>query len=425
MITRVRGTRDILDLEKYNFVFNLIKNKLKCHNFVEIHTPIIEKSKLFTKSLGNETDIINKEMFFLKNKNTEKETENNDDSICLRPEGTASTIRAYIENQIQKSPWRAFSYGPMFRYERPQKGRYREFFQNTIEMINAESLFYDVELIMILNNLFKDIGIENFSLDINFIGTSIEREKYKIVLLDYFHSIIKNIPEEYHSRITKEKALRLLDCKDISIQILLKDAPILENFLSEESLEKWHKIQNSLITLNINFSINHTLIRGLDYYNDTVFEFKSNVLGAQNAFCGGGRYDGLATLLESKEKIPSVGAGIGIDRLIILLEEQNKINLIKKKLISIIVTKNEYFNYALKINEIITNANLCSEIFFDKNSLKSSLRKADSEDAAIVCIIGDTEFENKSASIKLLKTGDQAMVQIENIVEYCNQLLSI
>jgi histidyl-tRNA synthetase len=423
MITRVRGTRDILDLEKYNFVFNLIRNKLKCHNFIEIHTPIIEKSKLFTKSLGNETDIITKEMFFVTNKNKEKEIENNEDSICLRPEGTASTIRSYIENQIQKTPWRAFSYGPMFRYERPQKGRYREFFQNTIEIINAESLFYDIELIVILNNIFKDIGLEKFSLDINFIGTAAEREKYKVVLFDYFNSIMEKIPEEYHARITKEKILRLLDCKDLPIQAYLKEAPILESFLSDESLKKWHKIQNTLITLNINYSINYTLVRGLDYYNDTVFEFKSNMLGAQNAFCGGGRYDGLATLLESKEKIPSVGAGIGIDRLILLLEEQNKIKLEKKNLISIIVTKSEYFIYAIKINEQIIKANLCSEIYFDKNSLKSALRKSNSEEASIACIIGDAEFENKSASIKLLNTGEQALVQFEDIVSYCKNLL--
>ncbi len=415
MIGKIRGTRDILSTETYQQAIKIIKQKLNSHLFQEIMLPTIEHASLFQRSLGNTTEVITKEIYIVKSIHDENESS---EMICLRPESTAQIMRAYLENNVIKNPWRVYTCGSMFRHERPQKGRYREFYSFSIEMIGAKSYIYDAELVIILDNLFKEIGIKQYTLELNFLGDADDRKAYSDILYNYIMSN-KNNFTEYSLKIAEENPMRLFDLKDEIVKRALIDAPLIVDFLSFQSKNTWIAIQDLLKKNCVEYTINNHLVRGLDYYSDIVFEFKHASLGSQNTFCGGGRYNGLAKALGANSIIPSIGAGIGLDRLILIMQEE-KINTIEKNIIiGIIASHEHYYEYAFMTMMKLINSNCKAEFYADKSSFKSALRKANNDEAALMCIIGETEFASQSISIKILKTGEQIILPFKDAIQYC------
>lgn len=421
-IHKVRGTRDIIPFDRYLQLYKILRSHLEFNHFKEIHTPYFEYAELFTKNLGTGTDIVNKEMYFL----SHIHQENTDPKMVLRPELTASIMRAFLEESIQETPWKVFEIGPAFRHERPQKGRYREFFQCSIECINAKSIGYDLELVCLLYSLFKKLIPGNFQLQINYIGTALERKSYREALYNYCLTKKILLPQSIQDKLQEETILRILDSKDTVVQNMIINAPKISDFWSSNNQKDWNIITMGLADLNISFIHNERLIRGLDYYNGLIFEFTSTTLGAQNTFCGGGRYDGLANNINEKNDTPALGAGIGIDRLLLIMEENKKTTVINNtKFIAIIIETNlpqSAYSHSLTITHYCEKNNIRSKIYFDKESLKSGLKKANIENALLACIITDTQIQNNTLIIKEMQDGKkQIELSFHQALEYITQ----
>jgi len=407
-ISKVKGTHDFLDLTLFNFVVQQIRSYVNKYNFSEIKTPILEPTELFKRSLGLHTDVVTKEMFVVK-------TDSNSDEICLRPEATAPTMRAFLEHSIQLVPWKVFSIGPMFRHERPQKGRYRQFYQANFEIIDAPSIVHDVQMITMLDRLFQDIFLlDMYALHINFLGTSEGREKFKKKLADFLDNHVESLCET--CKVRKEKnILRIFDCKNKTCKELYYDAPHIIDHLSKESQKEWEQIQEQLSLLSISYSVVPTLVRGLDYYDTTVFEFVSDNLGAQSAFCSGGRYDTLATQLGAKKNYPSIGAALGIERLLLLLESiQDSLSLPHSPPLHLIIPIDvAQEGIALLLADELHAIGLSVDILID-GSLKSRMRKANKMGAKYILLLGEEEQKNRTVTLKNMVTGqEQNMLQTE------------
>ena len=398
MISRVRGTEDLLDLRLKNLIIKKAIAIFENHNFLQIETPILEPTALFVRSLGKETDVVSKEMYTF---------ETGDTSICLRPEATAATMRAFLENGIQTIPWKVFSHGPMFRHERPQKGRWRQFSQINAEVIGSDVISQDASLIKILDSFFSEsLKLENYILKINYLGTSDDRKTHKSKL----HTFLDSVDICDTCKVRKEKnILRIFDCKNKSCKKAYINAPKITDFLSKESNNEWAELKSLLDILSISYIVDPLLVRGLDYYNKTVFEFSSNNLGSQDAICGGGRYNTLATQIGSKKDFPSIGAAIGIDRLCMLLEN---ISLPEKKtLIMIIPLGKPQVPLALLLASELQSKNQCCDIILDCSSMKSMMRKANKSGAKYALIIGETEVENGTVSVKNMQTSEDFSIK--------------
>lgn len=412
MIQKIRGTRDILDTTILNFALSTIKKHVLLHNYHEIVTPILESTELFKRSLGLETDVVSKEMFIVSSSSAQGE-----ESICLRPEATASTVRAFIENGIQTHPWKVFTYGPMFRYERPQKGRYRQFFQFNLETIGSSSIVTDVETIVMLDRLFHEqLSLENYTLHINFLGIAQERQAYKKVLYEFLTSHTTRLCATCNIR-KETNILRIFDCKEETCQELYEKAPMLEDFFQEESVREWNTLKHYLEELAVTYVVNRKLVRGLDYYNKTVFEFISSDLGSQTAFCGGGRYDSLATALGAKVDQPSFGAAIGIDRLLLILESIQSSLIFEKvhPLYVIIPFDQNQHALALHIADALRRASLTTQILTD-GSLKSMMKKANTLGARGVLLLGEQEQNDGTITYKDMTKGTQESVSQSTLI---------
>ncbi len=412
MIPRVKGTQDFLDLTLYNYSIETAKKYLALNHFTQIATPIIEYTNLFQRTLGEQTDVVSKEMFILESRDSE------DPSLCLRPEVTAPTVRAFIENHIQTVPWKVFSHGPMFRYERPQKGRYRQFHQLDIEIIGSSSVCQDVHLITLLDRLFHEgFKLNNYALVINFLGTREDRARYREKLGAFLATIADQLCKTCNERREKNM-MRIFDCKNEACQALYDKAPFVTDHLSDASRAEWQQIQEQLAALSISFSHNPKLVRGLDYYNKTVFEFMSGNLGAQNTFCGGGRYDHLALELGAKEDLPSIGAAIGIERLLLLLEPIRELLAIPAlPVLHVVMPYSEKQNtLALLITDTLLAAGLSTELLLEGDSMKSMMRKANKLGARYCIIIGDDEQAAHEVTIKNMMTGEDLRVAQRDMV---------
>ena len=411
LFSRVRGTQDVLDLRLQNFVLDQVQKHFACHNFVQIEIPILEQTNLFIRSLGQETDVVTKEMYTFQT--------STDESICLRPEATAGTMRAFLENSIEQRPWKVWSHGPMFRHERPQKGRWRQFSQINIEAIGSDAIAQDVAVIKMLDELFfNKFKLENYVLKLNFLGCSDDRQKHKKALVEYVDSVQDKICKTCLAR--KEKnLLRIFDCKEESCQKIYSDAPKLTGYLCSECNQEWEREQELLQMLSVNFIHEPRLVRGLDYYNKTVFEFTSRELGAQDAFCGGGRYE-LGEQLGAKEGFPSIGAAIGLGRLLMLID------LVKDKLILpqepalhvIIPMATEQQPLALLLSETMQKNNLCVDVLLEQASMKSMMRKANKLGASYVLILGEDEQKDGTVSVKQMTTGKSEVIKQVDVVRY-------
>jgi len=415
MISRIKGTQDFLDLSLFNFIISSFKKTMKTYHFEEISTPILESTDLFKRVLGEYTDVVTKEMFVIEPRNKD-----DDERICLRPEATASTVRAFLEGNIQLLPWKVFTYGPMFRYERPQKGRYRQFHQINVEAIGSASISEDVQLIKMLDRFFHEVlNLNNYALTLNFLGCLKDRKVY-LEKLSAFLNSAKASEICATCQVRKEhNMMRIFDCKNKTCAQIYQSAPFIADHLCSGCDAEWQELRESLSLLSVTFAYRPTLVRGLDYYNKTAFEFVSDNLGAQNAFCGGGRYDKLATQLGSKQEYPAIGAAMGIERLILLLEpmrDQLKIEQAPPLHIIIPMDKKQH-QLALLIADTLQAHNICTDVLTE-GSIKSMMRKANKMGATYTLVVGDEEQQNKSVMAKNMITGEQEAVAQIDLVEY-------
>lgn len=401
---RVRGTEDFLDLTLLNAVLNLMKEHFERHNFHQIQTPILEYTSLFTRPLGEETDVVSKEMY------TFAPTGEAEETISLRPELTAPIVRAFLENSIQTTPWKVYAYGSAFRRERPQKGRWREFSTLSLELIGAESIMHDVQTLKMLSDLFiNTLKIPAFTLKINFLGTKEDRVSHKEALKDYLNGVANQMCAT--CMVRKEKnILRIFDCKNATCQKAYVAAPKLTDFLSESSAAEWNMVKDTLKALGVAFEHDPMLVRGLDYYAKTVFEFVSLDLGSQSTFCGGGRYE-IAQSLGARDPVPSVGVGIGMGRVLMILAQHNAVQApAKQPLVLILPFSGDQQLLALTVHEAVVCAGHRSDVLLDNPSVKSLMRKADKMAADFVVLLGEDEQKNGTAVVKNMKTGESKIV---------------
>ena len=405
-ITPIRGTHDLFGQQvlKYRAIQDLISHYSKINNFEEIITPIFESTELFKKPLGENSDVVLKEMYTFKDKN--------EDLITLRPEYTTPMIRAAISNNLlEKLPKKLYGIGPMFRRERPQKGRYRQFNQINFEILGTHDISADIELIILANNFLKNLIPEKkINLFINSLGDKDTLSNFSSALCKYFSQNKKKLTEASQNKIISNP-IRILDSKDpMDIEINL-NAPKISDFYSNEAKEKFFNIQEILKDMSVDFSININLVRGLDYYCHTVFEFKTLDLGSQDTLIGGGRYDGLTKLLGGPD-IPGVGWAGGIERLIMLMDDIKSL----QQTIHLIIINESFREYGLKIANQLRNKNI--NVHFDyKYNLKKSLSHANQSGARYAIIIGEEEVKNNLCILKDLNNNVQEKKPIENIIK--------
>nr|QCI07549.1 Histidine-tRNA ligase [Malaconema sp.] len=410
MIQPLRGTKDILPNEIliWQHIYKVANEVLTISNYQEIRTPILENTNLFERVIGDETDIVNKEMYTFKDKGQR--------NITLRPEGTASIARAFITNKLytKSNLNRLWYLGPMFRYERPQKGRQRQFHQLGIECIGSQNYIADVEVIRLAIKILESFKLFDYKLEINSIGDSKERKKYKETLIKYLNKYKQDLDED--SKRLQINPLRILDSKDKKTQEILLHAPTLKSCLEKISLDHFNNICEHLTYLNIPYQINEQLVRGLDYYNYTAFEIKTNTLNNQNTICGGGRYDQLIEELGGP-KTPSVGWAIGIERLILLIKEILQIQN-KEPAIYIIA---QGIEAEKKVWDIINTCEKNEIIFLldlQNNNLKKQLKKASQTTTKVCLILGDNEISNNYCTVKWLTNGNQEIINFDQFDKY-------
>ncbi|MDH7605006.1 MAG: histidine--tRNA ligase [Melioribacter sp.] len=416
MIKAITGTKDILpdEIYKWRYLEEIVITTLTKFNYKEIRTPIFEETKLFARGIGETTDIVSKEMYtFLDRSGT---------SITLKPEMTASVVRALIEHSLfKKQSLNKFFYiSPMFRQERPQAGRLRQFHQFGAEAIGSNNPLLDAEMIIIAYNILKKLGLKNLSVKINSIGVPQSRENYKKILREYLNDYYNDLSHDSKKRFDTN-ILRIFDSKEEQDQKIMANAPLLVEYLDDVSLEHFEKVKRALLNAHVPFEIDAKLVRGLDYYTHTTFEIISSSVGAQSALCGGGRYNGLSKELEGPD-LPGVGFAAGIERILLACENENTINTEEEKIDLYIVTieKNlsEFaFNLAVKLRE----SNLSVELDYLERSLKAQMREANKFNSRYTLIVGGEEFRNGYLVLKNMSNGEQTNISVEDI----NKLISI
>lgn len=413
MISRVRGTRDILQGQAMNSLRSMLEQHFTNYRYSPIYLPLIESVDLFKRSLGQETDVVSKEMFVVTSSSGQA-----DESICLRPEATASTVRAFVENGIQETPWKVFTIGEMFRYERPQKGRFRQFYQCSIENIGSEGAAEDALFIQMLHAFFSQTcGLVEYALHINFLGCHQDRIHLKEALHTFLEQHSASLCDTCIYR-KEHNILRVFDCKSATCQALYMNAPAITDVLCTACNQEWSDVQHYLQALSISYVHMKHLVRGLDYYNKTVFEFVSPLLGSQSAFCGGGRYDSLVSLVGGKKDQPAIGAAIGIDRLLLIYEALSKTMPYHEKPLYVVLplSKEQYVN-ALHLVTYLHNHHVCADIIFE-SSLKHMMKKANKLGAKRCFIIGSDEVAQGVVTIKDMMTGKEEVVKQQDIQNY-------
>ena len=417
----IRGMNDVTpsEVSVWQFVEASIRSIFASYAYDEIRFPIVEQTDLFSRSVGESTDIVSKEMYTFEDRNG--------DGISLRPEGTAGCVRACLENDLLRvdSP-RLWYMGPMFRYERPQKGRSRQFHQASAEVFGIDNHNVDAELMMMATNLWDVLGIKNqVNLEINSLGNSDTRKKYKNLLQEFFQSFSSELDKNSQRQLT-ENPLRILDSKSKKIKEILVNAPSILDQLDSESEDHFNKLKDLLTKLNINYEVNDKLVRGLDYYNKTVFEWKTKELGAQDTVCGGGRYDGLVAQLGGKDS-PAVGFSMGLERLILLVKEYSKDNVTTETELdcNFICLTEDSVSYALinaeKIREAIPSINL--KVNLQATSANSQFKRADKSGSKIALIVGEEELKDNTISIKDLEIKkSQETLNLDQIINRLKKL---
>jgi histidyl-tRNA synthetase len=407
-IQSLRGMPDLFpeDLERWHIFESKLANIFHSFNTLEIRTPLLESSELFSRSVGNSSDIVNKELYSFLDRNEE--------SISLRPEGSASVIRAVIQKKQEQEKQKFWYQGPMFRYERPQKGRFRQFHQVGVEYLGFEEGIAEYELISMVLQINKLIGISDYTIKINHLGDKDAKESFCNSLVTFLKPNINELNEKDQARL-QSNPLRVLDSKEKLTQELLKEGPKFQDFISEDS-----KIflQNLVDTYSnqCDIQIDQSLVRGLDYYTGIVFETVSQNLGAQDAFLGGGRYDNLSRQLGGKD-MHSIGFAIGVERIIELLNIENTKQPLK---VGFIIAGEQIDKKTYKIADDLRRANnsIILDTFLSEGSLKSQLRRANKNNCSYAIIIGEEEFKNNQVIWKnLSEGGEQELLTSKEVIE--------
>ena len=408
MISVLKGMKDRHsdDVRKYDFIVDTAKKVFSKYGFERIITPILEETELFRRSVGDETDVVSKEMYEFKDKGNR--------SVSMRPEGTAGVVRAYLEAGLHKSDpivkW--FYNGPMYRYEAPQKGRYREFHQVGAEIFGIRSPYLDAEIIRMGCEFLEKLGITGLTVEINSLGNIESRKKYIEDLMAFMAERLDKLSEDSKKRYEKNP-LRALDSKDKGDQEQFKDAPKLYDYLDEESKKYFEDTKKYLELLNIKYVENPKLVRGLDYYSDTVFEIKSDKLGAQATVLAGGRYDRLLEILDNV-KIPAIGFAAGMERIAMLMDE----NLIENKEHRVYVV---YFDdtkeYFIKTLEELRKNDIKASFDYNPKSFGAQMKKANKINAEYVLILGEDEQKENVVTLKKFSTGEQEKYSLDEVIE--------
>ena len=410
MIQLIRGFKDILpgEIELWQAIEKVARELLEDFGFQEIRIPIMERTELFARSIGEDTDIVEKEMYTFPDRKG--------DLITLRPEATASIVRAYIQHRLHaKDPvQKLYTIGPMFRRERPQKGRYRQFYQINAEIFGVPSGLADVQLIYLLITLFKRLKVADVKAHINSLGCPTCRPKYKAALSDFLTSINDQLCANCQRRKDRNP-LRVLDCKVPDCRAALADAPSIIDYLDPECKADFDEVQQMLQKLGVSFVVDKNLVRGLDYYARTTFEIQTASLGAQNAVAGGGRYDGLVSELGGPD-IPATGFAIGFDRLTELTGLETK-QFYRQPVIFVAALGEQSRLQAFEWVCALGAEGISAELDFSGKSLKSQMKRADRLAAGYALIVGDDELKKGEAILRNMKTKDQVSVPLEGLVE--------
>jgi len=415
--TTVKGFKDILpdEIPYWNLLEEEAKRIFKSYGFHEIRTPIVEKTELFKRSIGQDTDIVSKEMYTFQDSKGR--------SLSLRPEATASVVRAYIQNRLYQKGGvqKLYSIGPMFRHERPQKGRFRQFHQINVEEFGDPGPMSDAELIIMITELFDKIGLmKELSLNINSLGCSFCRPRFREVLVKYLKEKKQYLCPDCQRR-SELNPLRVFDCKVESCQDVLTDAPSILEYICKGCEAHFSYIQDTLKDFGIAFFVNPNLVRGLDYYTKTTFELHTSELGTQNAVAGGGRYDGLVKLLGGPD-LPAIGFAIGMERTVELLKKKRSVQIQGPDLFIAALgedARRQALSWAIELRR----HDLWVEMEYDANkSLKAQMKRADKLGSKMVLIVGEEELSRKKAILRYMDTGEQTEVKLDNIIKVIREV---
>jgi histidyl-tRNA synthetase len=414
-IQALRGTRDILpdEIGYWQRIESVAREILARANYQEIRTPIFEQTDLFERGIGEATDIVGKEMYTFKDRG--------DRSNTLRPEGTAGVVRAFIEHGLaaQGGVQRLWYAGPMFRYERPQAGRQRQFHQIGVEVLGSPSPRADAEVIAIATEMLQTLGLQTLSLNLNSIGNQEDRQTYREALVNYLTPLKSELDQDSQARLSRNP-LRILDSKDAGTQAILQNAPTILDYLNPDSEKRFNQVQQILSNLGIPYLINPRLVRGLDYYTHTVFEIQSDDLGAQATVCAGGRYDGLVAELGGPDT-PAVGWASGLERLVILLKQLQPLS--EGGIDFYLVSRGEQAEaQAVFLAHQLRQQGFSVELDLSGAAFGKQFKRADRSGAIACLILGDAEAENKTVQLKWLKSGEQTAIDQSGLPALADKL---
>ena len=417
MIKMPRGTQDILpqDSAKWRYIENRLHTLMELYNYKEIRTPIFESTELFARGVGDSTDVVQKEMYTFKDKGGR--------SLTLRPEGTAAVVRSYIEHKMQgepNQPIKLYYNGPMFRYERKQKGRYRQFNQFGVEAIGAENPSIDAEILAMVMHIYESFGLKHLKLVINSIGDSESRKEYNEALVKHFEPVIDTFCSDCQSRL-HTNPMRILDCKIDRDKEAVKNAPRITDYLNNDSKSYYEQVKLHLDNLNISYVEDPNLVRGLDYYTHTAFELmidNPEYDGAITTLCGGGRYNGLLQLLDGPDET-GIGFALSIERLLMALDEEGISLDVSEDFDLFVVTMGEDADrYAVKlINDLRRNGIKVDKDYLNRKN-KGQMKQADRLNAKYTVVIGDQELENNEIGVKNMISGETENVQLDELINY-------
>ena len=422
MIQKQKGCNDIFGHEAkvWKYVESVIDATMEKYNYSYIRTPLFEASELFHRGIGESTDIVTKETYDFVDRGGR--------NITLRPEGTAGVVRSYIENKMYgdpNQPVKVYYNGTMYRYERPQSGRDRELTQFGMEVLGSDDPLSDAEVISLAVNIYKMLGLKEIKVNINSLGDKESRDNYRKALVDYFKPHISELCEDCNERIDKNP-LRILDCKVDADKDIMKNAPKTIDYLNEESKNRFESVKDYLDILGVSYEVNPNIVRGLDYYNHTVFEIEAKVegFGANNVLGGGGRYNGLVSQLDGPET-PCIGFACGVGRLVKALELENvKMPLVEDIDLFLMYVNEEEKKYATYLSQELRMAGFVVDTEYTGRSLKAQFKQADRLGAKFTCVLNSEDLNNNEVKIKNQKTGEEEIISLDVLIYYLDEKLN-
>ena len=422
MIKRQKGCNDIYGREAkiWKYVDGVIDALMEKYNYTYIRTPLFESTELFHRGVGENTDIVSKESYDFEDKSGRK--------ITLRPEGTAGVVRAYIENKMYgdaNQPVKVYYNGTMYRYERPQAGRDRELTQFGMEILGTDDPMSDAEIISAAVNLYKMLGLKEIKVNLNSLGDNESRNAYRQALIEYFKPHVKELCEDCQERLLKNP-LRILDCKVDADNEILKNAPTTLDYLNDESRDRFEKVQEYLDIMQIKYDINPRIVRGLDYYNHTVFEIEAKVagFGSNNVIGAGGRYNGLVSQLDGPETA-CVGFASGIGRLVMALElEKVKLPIVEDIDLFLMYVNDDEKKYATYLAQELRMAGFIVDTEYTGRGLKAQFKQADRLNAKFICVLNSEDLDNNEVKIKNNKTKEEEIISLDALLYYLDEKLA-